>query len=135
MGNRIVRKILPPHSYSFRALLLPNRQVRLFDCAGLPSFALLAASTGAESGLKHGGENGGMMGSWHDILYTFALPSPYLRRFILGFRYEIRTCTRGGRAMVGRRMGVDPSSCSGVGPLHKSSTGSIFQRVLSLYCL
>ena len=90
MGDRIVRKILPPHSYSSRPLLLPNRQVRLFDCAGLPSFALLAASTGAESGLKHGGENGGMMGSWHDILYTFALPSPYLRRFILGFRNEIR---------------------------------------------
>ena len=25
-----------------------------------------------------------------DLLRTFALPSPYLRRFILGFRYEIR---------------------------------------------
>ena len=37
--------------------------------------------------------------------------------------------------MVGRRMGVDPSSCSGTWPLQKSRTGSIFQRILSLYCL
>ena len=40
---------------------------------------------------------------------TFALPTPYLRRFILGFPDEIRGCTRGGRRLVGRRYGVDPS--------------------------
>ncbi len=32
----------------------------------------------------------GMMGLWHAHLYTFALPSPYLRRFMFGFHGEIR---------------------------------------------
>ena len=40
-----------------------------------------------------------------DLLRTFALPSPYLGRFMFGFRGEIRGCTRGGTAMVGRRYG------------------------------
>ena len=34
---------------------------------------------------------------------TCALPSSYLGRCTLGFWHEIRGCTRGGRAMVGRR--------------------------------
>ena len=31
-----------------------------------------------------------MMGLWHAHLYTFAVPSPYLRRFMFGFHGEIR---------------------------------------------
>ena len=37
---------------------------------------------------------------------TFAVPSPYLRRCMFGFRSEIRTCTRGGTAKVRRRYGA-----------------------------
>ena len=39
---------------------------------------------------------------------TIVVPSPYQGRFILGFRYEIRTCTRGGTAMVRGRSGGRP---------------------------
>ena len=37
--------------------------------------------------------------------YTFAVPSPYLRRCTLGFHREIRGCSGAGRAMVRRRYG------------------------------
>ena len=37
---------------------------------------------------------------------TIAVPSPYLGRFMFGFRNEIRTCTRGYTAMVRRRCRV-----------------------------
>ena len=40
--------------------------------------------------------------------YTCAVPSPYLRRFMFGFRNEIRGCTRGGTAKVRRRYGEGP---------------------------
>ena len=39
------------------------------------------------------------------LLRTCAVPSPYLRRFMFGFRYEIRTCTRGGVKLVRRWYG------------------------------
>ena len=39
---------------------------------------------------------------------TIVVPSPYQGRFILGFRYEIRTCTRGGTALVRGRSGGRP---------------------------
>ena len=39
------------------------------------------------------------------LLNTCSIPSPYLRRFILGFRNEIRTCSGAGTAMVRRRYG------------------------------
>lgn len=44
-----------------------------------------------------------------DLLRTFALPSPYLGRFMFGFRDEIRGCTRGCRAMVLSWYGVGAS--------------------------
>ena len=37
--------------------------------------------------------------------YTFAVPSPYLRRCTLGFHRKIRGCSGAGRAMVRRRYG------------------------------
>ena len=39
------------------------------------------------------------------LLCTCAVPSPYLRRFMFGFRSEIRTCTRGGVKLVRRWYG------------------------------
>ena len=58
-------------------------------------------------GYRRGGsreETGGSLNCKTPILRpTFALPTPYLRRFILGFRSEIRTCTGAYRALVGRK--------------------------------
>ena len=42
------------------------------------------------------------------LLRTIAVPSPYLRRFILGFQHEIRGCTRVGVEMYRPRYSGAP---------------------------